>query len=476
MRISEIFKINKSQFELDFVNIDNETDRLLFLDPYSFSSNEDVFSIRVSEIIRNFFQYFLYLVREDKKQEAKSLFYHLGEPNETCLGYSKDYPQGRGIGPEGAFNMYESLLTSKAVITGFVEDIEDSKIFIERIGPDKVSDMITNIIKGELIKYTQSQCHLWGIPLTKNIKSSYFWNPDGKKWINIHTDILVINNKKILLVPKGRVSFYGIYTARRYYGDFVLNYYRNKHLQMNDILVKKRKSGEKIVTKKDLEKQYPYSKDFLIEFTKRHPEIFEDFKSKTKKITKPLDNEFLETINLNMLIDKIIEKLEKLNTGDKDANDYHKLIFGILELMFYPDLINPEIEREINEDRKRIDITFMNGAKIGFFHNLHSITKTHCQYIFIECKNYSSDSISPKLDQLSGRFSPSKGMFGFIVCREIKNRVLFLKRCHDAYIGGKGLIIPLTDRDLKTILEGLKKKTYSRDYHFNKLQKIVVSG
>ena len=55
-----------------------------------------------------------------------------------------------------------------------------------------------------------------------------------------------------------------------------------------------------------------------------------------------------------------------------------------------------------------------------------------------------------------GRLSPNRGKFGIIICRDIANENLMIQRCRDAYLADQGLIIPLTDNDIITILE--KKK------------------
>ena len=144
----------------------------------------------------------------------------------------------------------------------------------------------------------------------------------------------------------------------------------------------------------------------------------------------------------------LIEQLRKINPGRPDASKYHRLITGILELIFYPDLICPCVEREINTGRKRIDINFDNAAINGFFYDLHTIRKIPCPYIITECKNYSEDPANPELDQLIGRFAVNtRGKFGMLLCRNINDINLFLNRCKDTLRDGHGLIIPLTNSD-----------------------------
>src|SRR5262249_44528268 len=84
-------------------------------------------------------------------------------------------------------------------------------------------------------------------------------------------------------------------------------------------------------------------------------------------------------------------------------------------------------------------------------------------HIFVECKNYAEDPANPELDQLSSRFSPSRGQVGIMVCRNFIEKKLFLQRCKDTAKDQRGFVIALDDADLK-ILVSERKLTASMEF------------
>src|SRR5690606_15398507 len=160
----------------DFIDIDIERDTPLFIDPYFIGKKKDVWSTDVTLTIRSFFQRIIDLIIDEQEDEARELFNHLHETNDTCLGLSLGRPDGNGVGDGDANAIFDNLLESRAVETGLIQDIEDSILFVDNFGKDKLSDMTTNIIAGHLLSYTQEQCDLHGIPLTQGISSKYYWS------------------------------------------------------------------------------------------------------------------------------------------------------------------------------------------------------------------------------------------------------------------------------------------------------------
>ena len=460
MKITEIFALNKTQGEIDFVDIDITRDLPVFLDPFFLSLRNDNWSMEASRTIRSYFQRVLDLLNQEDLVNARGLFVHLGEVNETCLGLSQGNPKGRGVGQGDSDDLFDSIVGSNAAQSGLIQDLQDNILFVEGFGKDKLSDMTTNIIRKSLITYTQNQCRLHNIALTQNVPSGFYWNRNTMDWQQEYTEMLVINGRIILLVPKGVVSYCKDYTPTRYYNHFVLNFMQNEHLRLNSALVQTRKNGTRYVTKEDIKEENPFSKEFITTFTNRNPEVLRTFKNRTR--VKSLTNSEFSDINFNELTNYLIHELRSIEPGAQNASKYHKLITGILELIFYPKLISPTLEVEIHEGRKRIDIVFDNCADSGVFHRFSNNMNIPCQYIMIECKNYSSDPLNPELDQLSGRFSPNRGRVGFLLCRTIENLERFINRCKDTYRDERGLIIPVVDDDVIAILENYNN--WNNDY------------
>lgn len=73
--------------------------------------------------------------------------------------------------------------------------------------------------------------------------------------------------------------------------------------------------------------------------------------------------------------------------------------------------------------------------------------------IIIECKNYSNDIQTLEIDQLIGRFSARRGMFGIFTSRKFDNKQLILKRCEDTYMDSGNVIFPIEDTDFITLLK-----------------------
>lgn len=452
--ISEIYELKKTQLELDFVDIDVNKDIPLFIDSTLISKCNSEFTISCNDLLQDFFSYLIGLLKNNMDDRAKLICTKIGEVNETHLGLSKNKSRGRGIGQSGTLDIFEQLKNSKAIEYGFLENIEDLRIFIENIDRDKLSDLITNVIRIELLNYTIEQCNLNNIPLTKNVPSGYYWNKESHKWENMFIDRLVVNNQPILLVPKSIISFCDTYTPAKYRQHFILNFLQKENIENETSLVKIRKTTkEKFVTKKSIIKKEPImDKKYILDFTIKHPEIFSDFKNKSKK-TNYMKGELLNEINYEDVCKHMIESLRKIPTGTECASNYHNLMLGIYEFLSYPDLSNPRKEEKIHDGRKRIDIIFSNIAEEGYFAVISDKIKMTSPQIIIECKNYKNDPKNPELDQLIGRFSTRRGQIGILSCRKIDEYDKFINSCADTYLDEHGLILPITDEDIIKILE-----------------------
>lgn len=144
-----------------------------------------------------------------------------------------------------------------------------------------------------------------------------------------------------------------------------------------------------------------------------------------------------------------VTALKKIKRGQRTATAYQRTVTEILDQVFSHSLLTGELEHPINEGRKRIDVKWTNVAESGIF---SWISQTFRAPIVLgECKNYAHDVANPELDQLMGRFSPTRSEFGLLLCREVDNRPLVIKRCRDAYHAQRGMMLVIDDSQIEKL-------------------------
>lgn len=454
MLFSKAFGLNQSQSQLDFVDVDAEQDIPLFFDPYVFATDPDPFCSACHAEIDSFFQQVLMSVRAGDRARGLELLREFQEPNEICFGLSEGAPSGRGIGAFQSERIYTEIENSQAARTGLLSDLAECELFVDGIGPDKISDITANIIRGRLVKYTQDQCRLHGINM-REVALGPTWDGGASRWIRQMAELPVIGEKAIILVPKKVVRWKNQLSLdkQQYYRNFVLEFYRDYNLDNNTSLVRLLKNGDRVVRVKDLVEQNPMSKDFLARFSTQNPGVFKKFKEAAqKKGTKPADLK-KDEIDEILFVQAIKDELKSIPSGNSAANQFHTLMVGTLEYIFFPNLSYPKKEEDIHQGRKRIDILYTNSAVLGIFSRLRNAPGKVSTFVPVECKNYSNDPANPELDQIAGRFSQTRGWVGILVARKFADRTLFINRCRDTAMEQRGFIIPLVDEDICVLLD-----------------------
>lgn len=323
---------------------------------------------------------------------------------------------------------------------------------IPGIDADIVSDITTNVIREPLIRYTQAICQRYGIPTQSGVSSGPLWNPSTGSWFNRFEDLPVTKYGKLLLVPKMIVRDQLIYRPDEYFHNYILEFLRNQELDAGSALVQLLRDGRQRVTKKDLIGKYGKGKEVALRVTLEHPEILDQYRHAKGGGVQPLDHLDLSSVTeaATPAWQELLAEVQGQSPGSENAAAYHRAVESFLSASLYPALANPRIEEAIHMGRKRIDILYDNVARAGFFWWMGQHYKA--PQVVVECKNYSGDPGNPELDQIAGRFSSHRGEVGFLVVRAFEDKNLFVERCRDTALDGRGFVIPLDDKDLRELL------------------------
>jgi hypothetical protein len=473
VRVSDYFKLGRTQGALEFVDVAIERDTRLFVDPRAFRALESDWGNACVDLITEFFNAVLQAIRAGDDDRARQLLMGLSEPNETRLGMSRERVRGRGVGPELADKLYMSLAMSEAVTSGLLKDLEDTALMVPGIGPDRISDVTTNIVRAPLIDYTRRMADKYGIP-TEEVDSGLLWKPGTVEWQSEYVQLPVASGRRLLLVPRSVVRWKLSYDPGEYYRHYVLNFLadleRQKRSPLTWVLKSGPRKGERTVRKKDVERkykrQYGTQKNMVVAVTRENTEILERYRARKS-------SDFGRTLDFTALAkragtpkpnwNKLLKAVTDCPRGNASAHAYHMAVHELLKAVFYPELDEGEIEREIDSGTRRIDLVYTNMLQPGFFAWFVAVYKdSPAPFISVECKNYKLDPKTPEVDQLNGRLNGTRGRLGLLVCRQIENRERFAARTQPLMTGNKNVILGLDDGDLVELVAGRKNNDDSR--------------
>lgn len=456
MRVSKYFKLGRDQSTLDFLDVHIDKDIPVFVDPTALRGIDTEWGQHCRSLLQNYFGTVMSAIQNGDHSEARRLLASLRERNEFHLGFSAKESRGRALGPSSAADIWAALSRSKAAQSGLLKDLEDTILFVDGVGPDMLSDAICNIIRGPLIDYTQQSCLYYGIPLTPGVDSGPIWNPKAGKWETANIELPLTKKGPLVLIPKSIVRTRPSFSHNEYVRYFLMRELESHEKSINSSLVhvlKGRKNkGEKRVYKKDLYEKYGADKLSSAKQTASHPAALTKYRAAKSVPTSPLNHTALAELGNGTPPNfaQLMSDVKAVHPGKAGATQYENAIEKLLSALFYPSLGFPTKQDEIHDGRKRIDITYVNSATEGFFRWLS--THYSASHIFVECKNYGREVGNPELDQISSRFSPSRGTVGLLVVRSLEDKTLLLRRCKDTATDSRGYVIVLDDEDLEILI------------------------
>lgn len=388
MLFSEIFNITIGNGD-DWFDTILDADTKLFIDPFLLFQNTSPSFRGAHDKIIDFFNYAFKLAAESEPNQRNIKFRILkkmmrfSEVKEICLGYASKSIDGAGSGPGFAEDIVNAIYESIDMGIVSTSHFEDLGLFGRGIGRDRISDAAANIIKSDLISYTQKICEYHNIP-TENFVVEHA-DFDGKRgrWIR-KSELLPRNpyytDRGIILVPMSFLNDLPTIDPL----DFLDFCWDNKNEEVRDEFSFDIKSN---INRDDIIRMAKMRRDWVAEYEKKT----EKYKAKSYDFeadplglynwykearafaeSKPLtlDVSDIESFNnsLAIMIDQFVDFIEnnsgyKLLWNDKGnpkSEEACQLLFtGIIK--HYCRANGIDLSREVNLGRGPVDFKFSSG-------------------------------------------------------------------------------------------------------------------
>lgn len=317
MKLSHAFKAIAGEDCFDPILI---SDTELFVDPFSvFDERSGFFANSFDKIIAFFNEAFKLAAQTPdrcgvlyKKLESMLTF---PEVNEIGLGYSGSNV-GSGTSKWFRDQMIESLYSSIQRGMSCYRHFEEIAIFEKGIGCDRISDITCNILKEEIISYTQAICTKLNIPMRKVRMRHIRFDFKHLRWIDDYVELPYNEYKKrgILLIPERFLNNLPTINSEGF-KDYIWDC-QNETLR-NDL---------NYSIKADLDKEA------IMDIARRYPEWVKEYEEyQERQGFKPYDFKKDKKGVYGWACKELIEHVQSHPFSFSDAESFSSCIFGICE-------------------------------------------------------------------------------------------------------------------------------------------------
>lgn len=295
--ISTYFNLRIRQDKLDFVDVKLDDDNLLFINPRLIEIGGTK-TAKMSNNLSQFYGNLILSITTGNKKNSFALLSGIKEPKETRLGYGHKNSDGNSVGPILQQQLIDAIITNPILKKKAVKTLNDISFFIHDIGPDRISDLTTKVIKEHLIRYTQQQCKKHNIK-TEQVNQQDVFNAKTLEWNRGKYDLPVYtvgkNKKPIIFVPKKIVyrETDAKSTSQSFY-RFARNYIMNQNPSKLIEIPTSGKDGK--LQAKDVDAYIEDIKYTLGDWVNDHPNILDGYWTDPRYILQPLSNKEIEEV------------------------------------------------------------------------------------------------------------------------------------------------------------------------------------
>lgn len=297
--------------QIDFVDVPINTDVRLYMDVEHIMHDPSFIAEQARIHIDDFFHTLAQAAAEKDMDKLYHLLSYGGEPNETHLGLSRHHSRGNGVSAEILMPIIEDMIRLGLFEKKLVQGLSDLHLLTPRFGSDRLSDLVTNIIRIPLHAFTRAQYNTWGIPYDDGDRSYKCpaWDLGQHNWVMTNLPSFKALGNPVLLIPKTFVGRTLLSTPEQLFRRYALTYAQEQQLEECGPLCtiypdrkgkrKVRKPSKRVLQSNIL--QHESYKQYIYHSALSHPEMLPNYHQEVQALATSGDI-FLSDSELDNLL------------------------------------------------------------------------------------------------------------------------------------------------------------------------------